>query len=118
MDIRCVLFLIITNIILIKSQEHCNSVYLCCEKTEFECTEYCPPFIECPNNTWEQESKATEAPIEPTEAPVDSTEAPIEPTEAPIEFEPTKAQKMIGVGVCRLGHKLDGNGRCRKVLRK
>lgn len=104
MDIRCVLFLIITNIILIKSQEHCNSVYLCCEKTEFECTEYCPPFTECTNNTWEQESKATEAPIEPTEAP--------------IEFEPTKAQKMIGVGVCRLGHKLDGNGRCRKVLRK
>ena len=113
MGIRCAILFLVISLICIKSQEqeHCNYIYECCKKLDTECIEYCGPIIECTNNKLGQEKE-----LEVTEAPaelINSTDFPEESS----TFQIGQKQQVIVVGLCRKGFKVDGKGKCRRVVR-
>jgi hypothetical protein len=115
MGIKCV-FILATLIIQIYAQDSieenkCFQVYDCCEKTESDCLRYCEPFIVCEEDSVyaaivTTESSTRNSLIEP------STESFEHTTQKTAEFQ------VIAVGVCRKGFRMDGNKKCRRVMRK
>lgn len=69
-------------------QVQCFHIYDCCRKVEFDCVEYCEPLFVCTNNSTNQD----------------------------LGFEKTQKTAVIVVGLCRKGFKVDGTGKCRRML--
>lgn len=119
MDVKCVAFLLITFItfVCVESEDRCYQIYECCKRLHLRCIEYCGPFVECITIKADQELEIT-AP--PEELPLTTEAITDQPVTYPLNpdwtTQPTIDTAVIGVSTCRLGFKIDGNGRCRRVL--
>lgn len=90
-------------------EEKCYQVYICCNKVENDCLEYCPPFIECDSRT----DSSTIDEIFKTEDELITTTEETADVESNT-FDSGRNHTVLNVP-CRKGFKSQNN-KCRRVM--
>lgn len=90
-----IIFVTLTN----SNSDRCYTIYTCCKKIDLDCVEYCEPFLECPDEKFEEERVLDQNLVgEGINKTLNGT-----------------GTQILNVSMCRRGTKLV-NGICKKVF--